>query len=58
MSYVIDTETDLQNWTLEDLESFLRADKANTAYGRDPMVNPALELELVYAPIGYVCNEA
>ncbi|WP_431933708.1 hypothetical protein [Nonomuraea jabiensis] len=58
MSYFINTEADLQGRTLGELESFLQADKVNAAYGRDLMVNPTLELELIYQPVGYVCNGA
>lgn len=56
MSYAINTEADLERRTLEELEAILKADELNATYGRDPLVNPALELELFYGPIGYVCN--
>ncbi|MEV0417333.1 hypothetical protein [Streptosporangium canum] len=56
MSYSITTEADLEPYDLETLESFIKADQFNALHGRDLIINPALGLELIYAPIGYTCN--
>ncbi|MFJ2033902.1 hypothetical protein [Streptosporangium sp. NPDC087985] len=56
MTYAINTGTDLENYSFDDLESFIKADEFNALLGRDRIINPALNLELVYEPIGYVFN--
>ncbi|MER6175497.1 hypothetical protein [Streptosporangium sp. NPDC001681] len=56
MSYNIATEIDLESYDLETLESFIKVDQFNALHGRDLIINPALGLELIYAPIGYTCN--
>ncbi|MBB5077962.1 hypothetical protein [Nonomuraea endophytica] len=58
MTYVITTEADLENWNLEDLETFLKADAFNAECQPrfEPIINPALGLELIYAPIGFTCG--
>lgn len=60
MSYAINTRDDVDQWDLEDLETFIKADEFNGKYRPDVprIINPALELELGYAPTGYVCNGA
>jgi hypothetical protein len=58
-TYVINTETDLEVWTLEELERFLHADQSADELICQPptkIINPALGLRLLYKPYAYCCK--
>ncbi|NRQ38266.1 hypothetical protein HII36_41515 [Nonomuraea sp. NN258] len=58
MSYAINTEADLEVWSFDDLETFLKADAYNAEFRPElgHIINPELGLELIYRPVGYIVH--